>query len=102
MKTTKRTPGAIRAIRQMAYTLTAACDANHLDLKAIALLLAQGANRPSNGRITAEDFKPRMAQLCLTRWKELPSVHEENPLDDQDKLDEVRRLVFGSAPQSNP
>ena len=45
-----------------------------------------------------ERFQSDTVKECLERWAELPAGEYENPLDDQDKLDEVRRAVFGSAP----
>jgi hypothetical protein len=39
-------------------------------------------------------------RVCVKKGAELAGPELENPLDDQEKLDEVRRIVFGSAPNT--
>jgi hypothetical protein len=39
------------------------------------------------------------ARACIERRGELPKDDEENPLDDQEKLDAIRLRVFGSVPE---
>jgi hypothetical protein len=41
-----------------------------------------------------------VARVCVKKGAELAGLELENPLDDQEKLDEVRRAVFGAAPNS--
>jgi hypothetical protein len=50
-------------------------------------------------QIVANDEKPESKSAQPAPAKE-KATDEANPLDDQDKLDEIRRQVFGSAPQS--
>jgi hypothetical protein len=46
-----------------------------------------------------ERFKAETAKMVLERREELLPIQENNPWDDQEKVDEVRRQVFGSAPE---
>jgi hypothetical protein len=101
MKTTKLTPGAAKALWQKAYELLVSPGLDANDLKTMAQLFHACAEpnfeRPMPQAVR-EKFKADLAATCIKNSAELPSAYEENPLDDDDKLDEVRRLVFGSAP----
>jgi hypothetical protein len=46
------------------------------------------------------EFEANLAGICAERGGEMAAAEPENPLDDQEKLDEVRRRVFGSAPNT--
>lgn len=46
-------------------------------------------------------YRSDAAKAGIEKCADLPTDYEENPLDDQEKLDEVRRAVFGSAPGSD-
>lgn len=48
-------------------------------------------------QVAASPEKPPAKPADPARSKEM-TIDESNPLDDQDKLDEIRRQVFGSAP----
>jgi hypothetical protein len=50
-------------------------------------------------QIVAGEEKPASKLLEPAHSKE-KAMDEANPLDDQEKLDEIRRQVFGSAPKS--
>ena len=75
------------------------------DLERAALRLHRCGEYALNSRRLAregERYRLAAARACLERRVELPKDYEENPLDDQEKLDEIRRAVFGSAPNSKP
>jgi hypothetical protein len=101
--TTELTPKAVDALRQWVYELMAAPDAAPGELKAAALLFREcgGASRAVRQKDAGrEKYQADTAATGLERRAELPTLEEEeNPLDDQEKLDEIRRRVFGSAPE---
>src|SRR5262249_37732373 len=100
MKTTKMTPAADESLRQAAYNLAGSPDADPSRLEAVVSRLHKRCCRTDDS-ISREQYELAATGLCLTRWKELPSVYE-NPLDDDEKLEEMRRLVFGCAPGEEP
>jgi len=99
MKTTKMIRATTEALGQMAYKLACLPDAEAARLKAVVLRLHQckHAERVLTRR---EQYEFEAAKLCVARWQELPSSEEENPLDDYERLRQVRIAVFGSAPES--
>ena len=48
----------------------------------------------------AGEFEAGVAAVCVEKGAAMATSEVENPLDDQEKLDEVRRIVFGSAPHT--
>jgi hypothetical protein len=46
------------------------------------------------------EFEAGVAAVCAKKGAEMATSEVENPLDDQERLDEVRRIVFGSAPNT--
>jgi len=92
----------LEALRRRAYELAESPEAEPAELEAIVRALNDGEEeRPKTRRraLERERFEQRATQTCQEGQWELAIYGEENPLDDQDKLDEVRRLVFGSAPE---
>jgi DNA-binding PadR family transcriptional regulator len=72
------------------------------DLERAALRLHRCGEYALNSRRLAregERYRLAAARACLERRAELPKDYEENPLDDQEKLDAIRLRVFGSVPE---
>lgn len=100
MKTTKSIRAATESLQQAAYELTAHHDAQAARLKATVLRLHALGHVDHTSKIR-EQYESTASKLCLARWQELPSTDEDNPLDDYEKLRQVRIAVFGSAPESS-
>ncbi len=95
MKTTKPRPGAAESLRRKVCALAASVDADAGTLKeAVERLIALEVPKDT----ARAPFELHTVKVCLEKGDELPSEYEENPLDDDDLLEEVRRQVFGLAP----
>jgi hypothetical protein len=92
----KRIP--IEALRRRAYELASSPESTVSECEAVALLLHRCGGRDAVNRT---QYELDAAKACFERREELQGAEEEaNPLDDDEKLRQVRIAVFGSAPES--
>jgi hypothetical protein len=64
------------------------------------MLLFEASEQGLGPKRHDEGFEAGVPRVCVKKGAELAGPELENPLDDQEKLDEVRRIVFGSAPNT--
>lgn len=84
------------------YRLVESAKSEAVELeRAVARLYRCGEDALNKRRQARERERYRMeaARACIERRGELPKDDEENPLDDQEKLDAIRLRVFGSVPE---
>jgi len=101
----KLTP--VEAAGRRAYRLMESVNSEAMELeRVVARLYRCGEGAPGKRRRERgyTRFKIAAARACMKRREQLPKEkdYEENPLDDQEKLDAIRREVFGSAPNTKP
>ena len=99
----KLTP--VEAAGRKAYRLMESVRSEAGELERVVARLYRCGEGALNERGLARgrrQFKWEAARACLERRGELSKEndYEENPLDDQEKLDAIRRAVFGSAPNT--
>jgi hypothetical protein len=101
----KMTPEAMATFWQRAYELTVSPDADASELKCAGLLAREcvepklSTPRPGAER---EKYQADTAEMIMERREELPPPYPENPLDDREKLEEVRLMIFGRPPEAKP
>src|ERR1700722_16813824 len=98
MKSMKVTPAAVKALRQRAYEMIESAGSTPLRLKRVARLL-HGCSSERTDREQAarerEQYELDAAKAGLERRGEWKEVEEVNPLDDDERLRQVRIAVFG-------
>jgi hypothetical protein len=94
----KRIRTSIDVLRQRAYELAASPESTASEREAAALCLHRCSGKLADSRA---QYEREAASACFARRAELREAEEElNPLDDEEKLRQVRIAVFGSAPES--
>jgi hypothetical protein len=91
----------IDALKQKAYELAEAPEPKTNDLRTVMLLLVRYRDQQLKGERLAFDREKHefdAAKKCMEKREELQKIHQENPLDDDVKLEKVRRLLFGIPP----
>ena len=97
----------VEVMSRKAYRLMESVNSEAMELeRVVARLYRCGEGAPGKRRRERgyTRFKIAAARACMKRRAQLPKEkdYEENPLDDQEKLDAIRREVFGSAPNTKP
>lgn len=93
-------------LRQQVYEMTQATEATASDLENAFLRLQECGGHAMDGQQAAlerEEYESATAKDCFERRAELRGAEEVaeevNPLDDDERLREVRLMVFGCAPE---
>ena len=90
------------ALQQRAYELAENPQSDAKDVKSILMLLLKAKDQSlDERRITLDEqkFQFDAAKACLTRLPELKAISTNKELSDDQKLEQARLALFGSAPQ---
>jgi hypothetical protein len=101
MKSLKMTARAFDELE--VYELTKSTESKPIELERVVSRLHQCAALPPNAGTEAselEKYRFETAKAGIERRAEVGEAEEVNPLDDYEKLRQVRIAVFGSAPES--
>ena len=103
MKSSKTKLTTLEARRKAFYKLVEAPDSEPVELMRVGLRAASAGEETTGGEGARNraSYRIHAARYCLKNRKDVAKIYE-NPLDDYEKLQAVRRLVFGSAPESDP
>lgn len=89
------------ALRQKAYALAEAPNANPKDVKAVMTLLLKAQDlglKKDQLALDKDRFQFDAAKACLKQLPGLRKIAADNSLNETDKLTEARQLLFGELP----
>jgi hypothetical protein len=92
----------LEARRRAFYKMVEAADSEPMELIRASLKATTAGEERIDGASAREreSYRNQEAEYCLENRNDVAKIYE-NPLDDDERLEEVRRMIFGCAPQQN-